>query len=379
MASALRGRARATVLEQPISHLASRLIVDGLSPRIDRRLPASRLPFDAPAMLRPHAASGLWTATHYGVFVPQLPAPYRYLNTMTLIGATGSELFDNDYLTARDARHAATVLSSTAAGDQHHYRAYDMAADCLFSEDGASLRWGDDLAIDVHYPSVTVCGRYQHFSVDLRLSVTDQVSYFVKTPVYDHLSLLATYSGTIEDASGTTAIDGLGTVEYARLLTHQSLTRRPIPPLLKLPVDFFTYQIVNLDAGTQFLLTDVRARGRIACRLAHLRVLGKTSEVYTNTRMDILDYREAGLIDERGRTMDVPERFRWTVTDDAGAPVLTLDCTIDAPWRYGHGRGYVSAYTFDGRYRGRPVGGSGYVEWVDTQRIRIEPPGDQDW
>ncbi|WP_156750571.1 DUF6670 family protein [Mycobacterium sp. 852013-50091_SCH5140682] len=366
------------MLKQPISRVLSQIIVDGLMPRVDRRLPASRLPFDAPAMLRPHAASGPWTATHYGVFVPQLPAPHRYLNTMTLIGATGSELFDNDYLAARDARHTATVLSSTAAEGQHHYRAYDTTADCMFTEDGTSLRWGDDLTIDVRYPSVTVRGRYQHFSVDLRLAVTDQVSYFVKTPIYDHLSLLATYSGTVEDASGTTAIDGLGTVEYARFLTHQSLTRRPVPPALKLPIDFFTYQIVNLDAETQVLLTDVRARGRIACRLAHLRILGKTSEIYTNTRMDILDYRQAPLIDERGRTMDMPERFRWTVTDDAGAPVLTLDCAVDAPWRYGHGRGYVSAYTFEGRYRDTSVGGSGYVEWVDTQRIRIEPTDNQD-
>ncbi|ORA33068.1 DUF6670 family protein [Mycobacterium aquaticum] len=363
---------------QPISRAVSRLVVDGLWPRVDRRLPASRLPFDSPATLRPHVSSGPWTATHYGVFLPQLPAPHRYLNTMTIIGATGSELFDNDYLAARDARRTTTVLSSTAEGEQHHYRAYDAAAGCQFSEDGTLLRWGEDLTIDVRYPDVTVSGRYQGFSVDLQLAVTDQVSYFVKAPIYDHLSLLATYSGTIEDESGTTAIDGLGTVEYARFLTHQSLTRRPVPAPLKLPIDFFTYQIVNLDAETQMLLTDVRARGRIACRLAHLRVLGKSSEVYTNTHMDILEYRDAPLIDERGRSMDVPERFRWTVTDDTGAPILTLDCTVDAPWRYGHGRGYVSAYTFDGHYDGHPVGGSGYVEWVDTQRTRIEPTPGQD-
>ncbi|ART71222.1 hypothetical protein BTO20_24150 [Mycobacterium dioxanotrophicus] len=366
------------MIEQPISRAVSRIVVDGLWPRVDRRLPASRRPFDSPAMLRPHATSGPWTATHYGVFIPQLPAPHRYLNTMTLIGATGSELFDNDYLAARDARNTATVLSSTAAGDQHHYRGYDTAADCQFSEDGTSLRWGDDLTIDVRHPSVTVRGRYQDFSVDLQLAVTDQVSYFVKAPIYDHLSLLATYTGTIADESGTTAIGGLGTVEYARFLTHQSLARRPVPPPLKLPIDFFTYQIVNLDAETQILLTDVRARGRIACRLAHLRVLGKSSDVCTNTRMDVLEYRDTPLIDECGRSMDVPERFRWTVTDEAEAPVLTLDCAVDAPWRYGHGRGYVSAYTFDGRYRGDSVAGSGYVEWVDTQRARIEPTTGQD-
>lgn len=59
------------------------------------------------------------------------------------------------------ARHITTALSSTAAGDQH----------------GAYLRWGDDLAIDVRYPSVTVSGRYQDFSVDLQLAVTRPVAH----------------------------------------------------------------------------------------------------------------------------------------------------------------------------------------------------------
>jgi hypothetical protein len=327
------------LIQQPISRAFSRLVVDGLWPRVDGRLPASRRPFDSPAILRPHVTTGPWTATHYGVFIPQLPPPHRYLNTMTLIGPTGSEVFDNDYLAVADARRTATVLSSTAAPHHHHYRAYDTALDCTFADDGSFLRWGDDLTIDVDYPKVTVSGRYRDFSVDLHLTATDQVSYFVKSPLYDHFSLLATYSGTIEDESGVSTIGGLGTVEYARFLTHQSRTSRPLPARLKLPVDFFTYQIVNLGTDTQFLLTDVRARGRIACRLAHLRILGKTTEVYTDTRMDIIEYREEPMIDERGRSMAVPHRLRWTVTDDTGAPVLSLDCTVDTPLRYGHGRG----------------------------------------
>ncbi|MEN3223655.1 DUF6670 family protein [Mycolicibacterium porcinum] len=361
------------MISQPVSRAFSRGVVDVLRPMVDRRLPASREPFDGAAMLRPHAGTGPWTATHYGVFVPLLPPPHRYLNTMTLIGATGAELFDNDYLAAPDARRTATVLSSTAAPGHHHYRAYDTGRDCTFAPDGSHLRWGENLTIDVDHSHVTVSARYENFSADLELSTTDQVSYFVKTPIYDHLSLLATYSGTIEDDSGASTVSGLGTVEYARFLTHQSLTSRPLPAPLKLPVDFFTYQIVNLDADTQFLLTDVRARGRIACRLAHLRVLGGSTDVYVNTRMDIIDYREEPMIDELGRSMPVPQRFRWTITDDDNAHVLTLDCTVDTPLRYGHGRGYVGAYGFQGHYLGEPVHGSGYLEWVDTQRVRIDP------
>lgn len=57
----------------------------------------------------------------------------------------------------------------------------------------------------------------------------------------------------------------------------------------------------------------------------------------------------------------------------AGEPLLALDCTVDTPMRYGHGRGYVGAYTYSGEYVGRPLNGSGHIEWVDTQRNRIEP------
>lgn len=352
---------------QNISRALSRLVVDGLLPRMDRRLEASRRPFTNPGILRPHADDGPWAATHFGVFIPDLDSPHRYLNTMTLIGATGAELFDNDYLTAADARHTATVLSSTAAGDHHHYRAYDSARDCHFAKDGSVLRWGDDLQIQVEYPHVTVRGRYHHFSADIELTVTDQVSYFVKTPVYEHLSLLAEYTGVIADATGSMPISGLGTFEYARFLSHQSLTRRPLPNPLKLPIDFFTYQIINLGNGAQVLLTDVRARGAVACRLAHVRVLGKSTEVYTDVRMDVSEYRDNPLVDEEGRSMRIPRRLTWTVRDSHGHLVLAIDGLVDSPLRYGHGRGYVGAYSYTGEYQGDPVGGSAYVEWVDTR------------
>ncbi|MER6670034.1 DUF6670 family protein [Amycolatopsis japonica] len=102
-----------------------------------------------------------------------------------------------------------TVLSSTAAPGHHHYRAYDTRTDYRFAADGSRLAWGEDL------------------------------------------SLLATYRGTVTDGAERVEVDGLCTVEYARCVTPQAL--------------------FNLDERTQLLLTDVRAAGATACRLAHLR------------------------------------------------------------------------------------------------------------
>ncbi|KXP12396.1 hypothetical protein AXK57_19050 [Tsukamurella pulmonis] len=343
-----------------VSTLLSRAVVDTALPLLDSRIAASRRPFEQAEILRPHTTSKVWSTTHFGVFVPDLPEPYRYVNTMTLIGAAGAELFDQDHLAATDARDTTTVLSSTAYGDQHFYRAYDASTECSFAADGSALRWGDELAIDVDLPRVTVRGRYPGFDVDLELEVGEQVSYFVKTPVYDHLSLLAPYTGTVDGDR----VEGVGTFEYARIRSHQALSRRPVPGPLKLPIDFFTYQIIDIDPQTQILLTDVRARGRTACRLAHVRRLGEPAEVYEDVRMEVLESRE--LVDDRGRAMTVPVLLRWTVRD-GDAEVLTIDGSVDSPLRYGHGRGYVGAYTYIGSYRDEPVAGSAYLEWIDTR------------
>ncbi|WP_228798560.1 DUF6670 family protein [Nocardia cyriacigeorgica] len=345
--------------------LAARALLAGLAPRVDRRIIESSRPFARPEMLRPHQDSSLWAWTHYGIFLPRLPGRHRYLNTMTLIGATGSVCFDNDYLAVTDARHTSTVFSSTAHAAQRHYRAYDTRTECEFAADGSALRWGDDLEINGSYPHFTMTGRYPGFRVDAEITATPQVSWFIRTPVYDHFSLLATCRGTLTDAEGSTDIDTLCTVEYARCLSPQALTARPVPESLKVPVDFFTYQIINLDQRTQLLLTDVRAAGTTACRMAHLRSLDGDARAFTDVRMEVLSDRPA--VDELGRVMRVPRELRWSVRDGR-REVFALTVAVDSPLRYGHGRGYAGAMTYAGSWRGRAIDGSGYMEWVDCER-----------
>lgn len=340
---------------------ATRVLLQGLAPRIDKRLPSSTLPFDRTSIILPHNDSRLWSWTHYGVFLPDLPAPWRYLNTMTFIGATGTRCFDNAAVAPDDCRRNATVLSSTAHADQHHYAAYDIDHDCEFSTDGRSLRWGADLIIDNDFPTFTVTGKYESFGVHVQLDVQPQASWFVDTPIYQHFSLLAPYNGYIEDGNGTTEISGLGTVEYAKCVSPQSFTSRTLPRSAKLPVDFFTYQIVDIAEDTQLLLTDVRALGVTACKLAYVRTSGKRAEVYSDVHFDVLEWGEPQ-VDPTGQTMRMPARMRWTIAD-----IAELVAVIDSPPRYGHGNGYVGAYTYDGLWKGEPVSGNGYFEWVDTE------------
>lgn len=348
----------------PLSSALASLVLRA-RPVLDSRIDASRRPYDGEPAAVPHLRSRRWAWTHLGIFMPLLPAPYRYLNTMTLVGATGTEVFDNDPMVVGDARTTSTVLSSTAYRDQTFYRGYAEGEHAL-AADGSCWAWGDQLQVDVAGDEVGLRGRYGTFEVDARLRVTDQVSYFVRTPVYQHWSRLAEYAGTVRDATGETAIGGFCTFEYARAMSPQALTRRTLPASLKLPADLFTYQVIALDEDTQLLLTDVRARGGSACRLAHVRTRDGAVDVFEDVELDVLAYSSA--TDPEGRVMRVPERFRWQVRDTDGTEVLRLEGVVDAPLRYGHGPGYVSAYSYTGHFRGRAAAGSAYLEWVDVRR-----------
>lgn len=343
--------------------LAAPALVSALG-RVDQRMVESTRPFRRDDLFRPHTRSRRWAWTHYGVFLPDLPAPYGFLNTMTFIGATGTLCFDDDAIAAPDARDTGMVLSATAYGDQHHHAGYDAARDSSFPETGP-LRWGEHLTLDVDLPHVDVHGRFPGFETRIELEATDVVSWFIRSPIYDHLSLLAPYRASITDADGTHAFEGLGTVEYGRCMTPQSLAPRPLPSWAKLPVDLFTYQIVNLDPDTQLLLTDVRAGRATACRLAHVRHRDGRAEVYDDVRFDVTSWGPPQ-IDAGGRTMRVPHTMRWQVADTDGE-VLTLEAEVDAPYRSGHGTGYVSAYHHHTVWRGRELSGSGYLEWVDRR------------
>lgn len=192
----------------------------------------------------------------------------------------------------------------------------------------------------------------------------------MRDPVYDHVSLLAPYTATIDDETGHHELPGLGTVEYARCMTPQSLSARPLPKSFKLPVGFFTYQIIDLDADRHVLLTDVQVLGATVCRLAHVRTRTSSATVYDDVVFEVTEWAPDPKVDRLGRTMRVPHTMQWTVRDQRGADVLILDALVEAPFRPGHGRGYVSAFRYEGTWQSQKIKGSGYLEWVDC-RARV--------
>ncbi len=336
------------------------VILHALADRIPGVLSGAALangrPFDLATVLAPPSRVHSWV--HYGVMVPGLPEPHRTFGVMAIVGTPGVALFANDDRIGTTPRDTAYLVSATSsmAPSTTVFHTYSVARDCEFAADGRHLRFGHDLVLDGGLPDLRVTRSHPEIPVSLELTATRSVTRFVAVPgVYQHWSLLCGYRGTV----GRTPVEGLCTFEYARGVGTQSLPR---PLRRDLPATFFTYQVINVDATTQLLLTDVRGPGGIVlARAAYVRGVDDLGVAITRgARLRVTDTDTRAT--PRGREMPLPRRFDWTVDG-----LLDLRATAAGDWRYGLGAGFVGSMDYTGTFRGRPIAGVGYVEWIDLR------------
>jgi hypothetical protein len=340
-----------------------------LKPLLDSADENSVIPFQDDAIIRPRLNEKYYSWTHYGIFIPNLPEPHRYLNIMIFLGTPSALAFDHDQLIAKkkSPRRTATFFSSTAATQDSFLKAYDFDDECQITENGDFIQLGDDLTISGKLPDIHVKGKYLGINFDFKLDVTRHVSWFLKNPIYDHLSLLSKITGTLFDSQHSYEINDLCTYEYARSVGIHSLYRELVPRQHKIPLDFFTYQIINIDSNTQILLTKADILGKAAAYTVHVRYLGQPAEVYTEVDFNVLNYSDYPQISPLGEMMKIPKQFQW-IARDKNKEIINIIAECDAPFQYGHGRGYATSYRYQGTLKSDPIKGLGYMEYVNLQK-----------
>lgn len=326
-------------------------------------------PFEpATAIAPPAGRQRSWV--HYGVMAPDLPAPHHVFNVLSILGTPGATVFDNDYAVKTTPQDTAYLLSTTAAMAGDTFRSYSMERECEFADDGSYLRFGDDLLIEGQYPSWTVQRQSGDVAVSLQLAATQSVSHFAHIPgLYDHWSLLCRYTGEVSHGDERQQVSGLCTFEYACGVGRYSLPGKRFPAPVKIPLNFFTYQIINLDEHTQLLLVVVLGAGGLPIqKTAYLRGVDDLGQAYTrNVNFNVTEYQPTPAVTPDGVTMRLPQRFTWYAEDDAGQPLLSLSCDVQGDFQYGLGAGYASWFSFTGECGGVGVSGQGYMEYIDRR------------
>lgn len=346
---------------------AIRRTLTGLMAALDNATAWSTRPFDEPDIMLPHVRSRRFGWTHYGVMIPDLPEPHRFFSCMSLIGATGSLAFDNDYALADQPRRNASVVVGTAASYPAHFGNYSTAGDFVSHPDGSLMRFGRELTLSGGYPRYELTGRFGGIEVDLRLTNTDKVTWFVRNPVYKHLSLLTEYEGRFVAPSGQVSdVAGLCAFEYGACPSPYQLRSRPLPPALKAPLDYFVYQIINLGPDDQVLLSHHRIGGKTFISTALHRSRSQYGTSLGDTEFQVLRYRDEAEPTPYGVPMRLPAATRFTVRSESEV-VLEVVGEMDTTFTFGLGSGFVTGFTQETTWLGQRITGRGYMEYIDRR------------
>lgn len=334
---------------------------------VDRAIPRQGEPFTEPELIRPNTNARLFNVSHYGVMIPSLPEPYKYFSLMAILGSAGNRFIDTDHMLVDAPGRNATQVSGTALAGSSRFASYSLDRNCVIEADGSLIRLGNDVELSGIYPDIRLRVRNQDFELDINLALSDNVTWFADTPVYKHLGLLAEYKGYIGMGSQRTAIAGHCTYEYFTMAGPYGLLSSPLPASLKMPTDFFSYQIVDLGDDTQLMLAKVCALGVTGLESAWLRSKNSYSRTFAQgVRFEVRRYEDQPRTAPDGRTMLLPVTFTWTI-QEGGETVAEIHGTVDTPFTYGLCSGYVGGYRYEGQFQGRPVNGRAYIEYVDQR------------
>lgn len=348
--------------------------LDGLIRTVDRAAASDAQPFTDVDLMRPHVDSPRVGWTHYGIMIPDLPQPHRFFSMMSLIGATGSVAFDDDAALVTEPRRNASVVAGTAASHPDHFGNYAVGEDFLSHPDGSMIGFGEDLTLTGLYPEFQLTGHLGGVDVDLDLRATDKVSWFFRTPIYRHLSLLTEYSGTFTDtragAEGVTAAEGLCAFEYGACPSPYIVRSTPLPASLKAPLDHFVYQIVNLDEDNQVLLSRYAIGGRPLMTTALHRSRNSYGTRFADVEFEVIALRDTPEPTPYGTPMPMPTATRFVVREPDGTVWLDMTAEMDTEFTFGLGTGFVSGFRHTSRWRGKLIEGRGYVEYIDRRSGR---------
>jgi hypothetical protein len=338
-----------------------------LEPRINRVKAMNRLPHDPRRSTAP--PSGRWRVVHYGVMLPGVADPFRFLANIVILGtASRIPAWNNaPLLGGEPASDSAWVMTASAVQADAFHR-YSIERDCDLAADGSRLRFGDQLSIDgrpngrsgADAQIIKLAIREGDLVADLELLPTTLITHFVQLPgIYEHWGVLCQVNAvisTVADPSVSVHHSGLCTYEYARGMN------------LPLPIMFFTYQIINVDARTQILFTDALGPGGVPLQQkVNVRTVDGENATFTRGFGHEIHTRLSPQATPMGDRMKLPQTFTWTVADDDGSVLVTIHGRSNDDFSYGLGAGFAGSYRYTGDFRGTSIEGTGYIEWCDEK------------
>lgn len=360
LSSTLQSRSVQQKLKYRIGQIGTKLL-GAVAPHVQASLPRD-YNFDA------HVFHSQFASTHYGIMIPDLPEPYRYLSYASVIGNVGAKITKiSPKLTNLAPENTATLVHGTALCDvKEAYRIYDIEYQLKFQQSPFRIDFAEDSALYEEDGSYRLVSNLEDLKVDLTLKPTDALTWFAHSFVYQHFSVLMHYEGTLTQQGKTIQISGLCTLEHWKVVALSMLPKVFLPPQFTLPMTSFSYQVINLNDEEQLVLAFVGALGQPAYTAVSYRHVDGRSTQYEQAEFEVIASKTESLMTPDGHAMEVPQSFRW-VAHHEGEKILDILAVVDTPYCYGLAAGYVGSYQWTGEIKGQKAEGRGYLEFIDRR------------
>ncbi|AZZ82664.1 hypothetical protein C5O27_17735 [Gordonia alkanivorans] len=324
---------------------------------------ASQKPFDGSLDLLPHTElPGRFGWSHYGLMLPSLPDPHRYLSLMVMAGMTGLHAFDFPQEATPDDPQDIVVASASSGADSAYVReVLSIRRDGRFAPDRAEF--GTLASITGTHPEFDIRIHAGDLDATLTMTCRPNPTRFVKSPVWQHLGHVGRYRGQVTHRGATTEISGMGNLEYARSISPYVVLRRATNR--QIPLEWFSYHVVDLPGERQILFTQLGVSGSIVETNVIRRSLDGTVDHKVHEGYHrILETDDTPTVDSHGNEQLLPRVFEF------GCSGISVVGTYDCPPRFAIGRGYISGYEARVRVDGEEFTTRGYAEHIDERPHR---------
>ncbi|NHB57596.1 hypothetical protein G9F32_06020 [Acinetobacter sp. 194] len=315
-----------------------------------------------------HVFHPQFASTHYGVMIPDLPEPFRYLSYASVIGDVGAKITKtSSKISPYTPADTATLVHGTALSSaKEAYRVYSIEDEIKFQQTPFKVEYAGDSTLYAEEGQYRLISSLEDLRVDLTLTPTDAITWFAHGPFYQHFSVLMRYEGSISQQGTHIDVQGLCTLEHWKSVAVSMLPSEFLKRQLTVPLNAFSYQVINLDDKQQLVLAFVAFAGQPAYTAVSYRHVDGTSLQYDDAVFEVIALKTESQITPDGFVMEVPQSFRWVVYHQ-GEQVFESIAVVDTPYCYGLAAGYVSSYQWSGEFQGHKMQGRGYLEYIDRR------------
>ncbi|MCU4379098.1 DUF6670 family protein [Acinetobacter haemolyticus] len=301
---------------------------------------------------------GLFKIVYQALILPNLPAPFHYLNFISLIGQPRIPVCYNASAVMTTAIDTATVLVSSSVATVGHLKSYSAKDQCQFDVDRYQFLNIDHIHVDA--PNYYFKRFDDELSCELKVNTFAEVENHsaLQWGVADYWYTRCQCEGELVYKKQKYQIAAQGVLKHARAV-H----------LPFIAFHFFTYQIIQVYAELQIILTELRNQwNQIIFTRIEVQYDQQPSILYNqNVSFDVMRVYPK-VRTPNGRDMYLAREFIWQY-QQGDQIVFQLHGQSRGDYKFGLAAGYVGSFNYQLFWNNEAYQGSGYCEYIDCRPL----------